>query len=141
MYNENRKKILSLLKKITDLVNEQEIDLETKKQIKLWLWSAGQQVKHLENYFGWTSVKDELPKPHQTVLVSLEEENVIDVAYYSREKGFLLDYISDDWEVKAWCEVPDWYDFEEEREPTEEELKEQEYWRVVNLKIDESRGK
>ena len=72
--------------------------------------------------YGWNLVTDYLPPHNSDVLVSLDEE-MLTIARYHNEKGFLLD-IDGDYVVKAWCEIPEWYDWEndeEERELTKEE--------------------
>ena len=98
------------------------------KDARYGITSARKQLERLGTQvgkgYGWSLVEDELPPHGADVLVSLDEEGLMTLARYNKDKGFLLD-IDGDYDVKAWCEIPEWYDYEyQEPELTEEEKKE-----------------
>ena len=132
-YFEKRKAdILKLLDEAENYLNNLPIDNtnEEYKLTKYKIWSAASQLERLGTQvgkgYGWTLPEEELPKHDTEVLVSLDEE-ILTVAIYDKDKGFLLDILGD-YEVKAWCEIPEWYDWQyEEPELTEAEKKDNYY--------------
>ena len=131
-FERERDRIIKLLEKAEKYFTSDVIPYDLQcdedfKDARCGITSARKQVKRLGtqvgNGYGWSLVEDELPPHDSEVLVSLDEE-MITLARYHKDKGFLLD-IHGDYEVKAWCEIPEWYDWTyEEPELTEEERKE-----------------
>lgn len=131
-FERRRADILKLLDEAENILNNLPID-NTNKEYKLTkrkIWSAARQLERLGTQvgkgYGWTLPEEELPKHNTEVLVSLDEE-ILTLAIYDKDKGFLLDILGD-YEVKAWCEIPEWYDWQyEEPELTEAEKKDNYY--------------
>lgn len=129
-FERHKKDIIKLLREAEDLLYSLPFDKtnEDFKTAKGRVWSARKQVERLGKQvgrgYGWSIPEEELP-PHNTdVLVSLDENGLMTLARYNKDKGFLLD-IDGDFIVKAWCEIPEWYDWTYvEPELTEEERKE-----------------
>lgn len=131
-FERRRADIYKLLDEALNLLYDLPFDKtnEDFKTAKGKLWSAKRQLEHLGTEvgkgYGWSLASEELPKHNSDVLVSLDEE-IVTVARYHKDKGFLLDILGD-YEVKAWCEIPEWYDWTyEEPELTEAEKKDNYY--------------
>ena len=131
-FERRRADIYKLLDEALNLLYDLPFDKtnEDFKTAKGKVWSARQQIEKLGTQvgkgYGWTLPEEELPKHDTEVLVSLDEE-ILTVAIYNKDKGFLLDILGD-YEVKAWCEIPEWYDWTyQEPELTEAEKKDNYY--------------
>ena len=131
-FERRRQDIYKLLDEALNLLYDLPFDKtnEDFKAAKGKVWSARQQIERLGTQvgkgYGWSLASEELPKHNSDVLVSLDEE-IVTVARYHKDKGFLLDILGD-YEVKAWCEIPEWYDWTyEDPELTEEERKDNYY--------------
>ena len=132
-----------LIENLPEEVYTNEYVMDAKKLIDYAIWSLKKLEEKVGKGYGWTLVEDYLPVHNTEVLVSLKEEDELMLAHYDKEQGFMgYDRDLDKNEVKAWCEIPEWYDWEnDEEELTEEEEKERarDFW--IDLKIDEARGK
>ena len=122
-FEERRQYIVKLLEEAEELFYNLPFDKtnEDFKKAKLKVWSAKQQTKLLGSEvgkgYGWTLVEDEYPVDQTEVLVSLKEEDQTMLAHYDKDKGFLGYYRNlEDGEVKAWCEIPEWYDWKNDEE-------------------------
>ena len=109
--------LIKMLKKAEDYFSTLPYELkcdEDFKEATRRVWSVRKGLERLQSStgFGWNLPSEELPKHDTYVVVSLDEEDLIDLALYNKDKGFLLD-TTDDYTVKAWSEIPEWYDFEE----------------------------
>ena len=131
-FERRRADILKLLEEAENYLYNLPVDKtnEDYKSLGGKLWSAKRQLERLGTEvgkgYGWSLASEELPKHNSDVLVSLDEE-IVTVARYHKDKGFLLDILGD-YEVKAWCEIPEWYDWTyEDPELTEEERKDNYY--------------
>lgn len=132
-FERRRADIYKLLDEALNLLYDLPFDKtnEDFKAAKGRVWSARQQIEKLGTEvgkgYGWTLVEDEYPVHNSDVLVSLNEEGLMTLARYHKDKGFLLDILGD-YEVKAWCEIPEWYDWTyQEPELTEAEKKDNYY--------------
>lgn len=136
-FEEKKQYIIKLLEKAEEYFTSDAIPYELQcdddfKEARLKVWSAKQQTKMLGEQFGkdygWTLVEDEYPVHNTEVLVSLAEEDEMTLARYDKDKGFLGYKVFEEGEVKAWCEIPEWYDWTYvEPELTEEERKDNYY--------------
>lgn len=119
-FERRRADIYRLLDEALNLLYDLPFDKtnEDFKSAKGKVWSARQQIERLGTQvgkgYGWSLASEELPKHNSDVLVSLDEE-IVTVARYHKDKGFLLD-IDGDYVVYAWCEIPEWYDWENDEE-------------------------
>ena len=119
-FERRRADILKLLEEAENYLHNLPVDKtnEDYKSLGGKLWSAKKQLERLGTQvgkgYGWSLASEELPKHNSDVLVSLDEE-IVTVARYHKDKGFLLDILGD-YEVKAWCEIPEWYDWENDEE-------------------------
>ena len=109
--------LIAMLKKAEDYFSTLPYELKCDEDFKTAtrrVWSARKGLERLQSStgFGWNLPSEELPKHHTDVLVSVDEEDIILLAWYDKDKGFLLD-TTDDYTIKAWSEIPDWYDYEE----------------------------
>ena len=130
-FERERDRIIKLLEKAEKYFTSDVIPYDLKcdedfKEVRYGITSARKGLERLGNQvgkdYGWSLVEDELPPHDSEVLVSLDEE-MLTLARYHKDKGFLLD-INGDYDVKAWCEIPEWYDWKyEEPELTEAERK------------------
>ena len=119
-FERRRADILKLLEEAENYLHNLPVDKtnEDYKSLGGKLWSAKRQLEYLGTEvgkgYGWSLASEELPKHNSDVLVSLDEE-IVTVARYHKDKGFLLDILGD-YEVMAWCEIPEWYDWENDEE-------------------------
>ena len=119
-FERRRADILKLLEEAENYLHNLPVDKtnEDYKSLGGKLWSAKKQLERLGTQvgkgYGWSLASEELPKHNSDVLVSLDEE-IVTVARYHKDKGFLLDILGD-YDVKAWCEIPEWYDWENDEE-------------------------
>lgn len=137
---------LELLKAYNDLTPQ----VSDTKEIKAVKFQIRQRISRcidkLQKHYDskWHTMED--TPDNEYYFVSGKEEGEMGVSRYDGrhwKEIYNLDGEEVEFPIMAWMELPLWFDWEEyeEKEPTEEELRQQAedyYW---DLKIDASRGK